>query len=85
MKLARFYNIQHNYTTVKGQDFTDAEGYVRISEWVDVEFPPLPDNLEREIQALEYEIAKQEKICDGVQEMKDRLLQLRRLEAGVYS
>lgn len=85
MKLALFHSTRNNYSTVKGQDFTDVEGYIRVSEWVDVEFPLLPDNLEREIQALEYEIQKQEKLCGGIQGMKERLLQLQRLEAGEYS
>ncbi len=54
MKLAIFKSIEHGFNTIDDEDFESINRYVRISEFVDVEFPLLPkgDLVVKEVSLL---------------------------------
>ena len=54
MKLAIFKNLPNDFETYQEECFENYEDYVRISEYVDVEFPPLKnaDVLNKQVAAL---------------------------------
>ncbi len=60
MKLAIFKSIEHVYQTIDDEDFESINGYIRISEFVDVEFPLLPtgDLIAKEVSLLRDEKKK---------------------------
>ncbi len=60
MKLAIFKSIEHGYQTIDDEDFESINGYIRISEFVDVEFPLLPtgDLIAKEVSLLRDEKKK---------------------------
>lgn len=41
MKIALYKNVKHDYETVHGDGLEGCVDYVRLSEWVEVEFPRL--------------------------------------------
>ena len=41
MKVALFRNIKHDFVSVSDLDLCRNDDYIRESEWVEVEFPPL--------------------------------------------
>lgn len=44
MKIAKFKSLDCGYETVHTNGLDGSDSYVRISEYVDVEFPPLPND-----------------------------------------
>lgn len=55
MKIATFKNLESDFDTIGEEVFESINGYVRTSEYVDVEFPPLPheDVVTKQVNALE--------------------------------
>jgi hypothetical protein len=56
MKIARFKYIgDYSYDTVASDELEDSKSYVRTSEYVEVEFPPLKSDevVQRQLEALE--------------------------------
>lgn len=72
MKIAKFKSLGHGYETVHTKALDGCDGYVRISEYVDVEFPPLADAemINNAIVALDR---RREKIVD---EFTDKLAEI---------
>lgn len=65
MRIAKFLFVSngHSYETVltefQGNLFAPS-GYVRVSEFVDVDFPPIPDLIDAQIESLETARTKAE-------------------------
>lgn len=56
MKLAKFKRLgEHSYETITEEWADGCRDYVRLSEYVEVEFPPLRDEaiVERQLEALD--------------------------------
>lgn len=55
MKVALYKDVQAGWETVSGADLEDCKNYVRISEFVDVEFPRLKDEetVRKQLAALD--------------------------------
>ena len=55
MKVAIFKNLEHNFTCVNDDGLEGCESYVRLSEYVDVDFPLLSneDVVAKQVDALE--------------------------------
>jgi hypothetical protein len=58
MRLAIFKNIACNFETVAEKNMEACEDYLRISEYVDVDFPPREDSeiVNNEIASLEEDM-----------------------------
>ena len=69
MKIALFKNVELDFETVCGGEMEDCENYVRTSEYINVEFPPLAND---EIIAQQIEILEQAK--QNVQAQAERKL-----------
>lgn len=56
MKIARFKRLgEHSFECVQTEDFETIKGYIRLTEYVDVDFPPLRDDavVEKHLKALD--------------------------------
>ena len=82
MKYAIFKCQKYQYETIDNKHFEKVSGYIRMSEYVDVEFPPLPDEevIPLEIAALDKErddeLAKHLTKLENIAERKSKLLAL---------
>jgi hypothetical protein len=82
MKLAQFKNIEHDYTCIDGEELDRISSYVRLSEWVEVEFTKLPygEAEKKEIESIDKQIetvmAVSEKKINELKQKKDDLLAL---------
>lgn len=56
MKVARYKSVEHGYENVNDGSLEGCASYVRISEFVDVEFPPLDNDeqIQKEVAALDH-------------------------------
>ncbi len=81
MKLAQFEEQERGWLSVSGAHLDEVEGYIRISEWVDVDFPPLPtgDVVPRQLAAIDAEIA------EVIDESEKRLSKLNRRKADLMA
>ncbi len=54
MKIAKFKSIEFGHIVIDGEEFDDAESYVRITEYSDVEFTPRDnaDVVEKKVASL---------------------------------
>jgi hypothetical protein len=54
MKIAIFKNIEYEFESVSGESSEGREGYVRITEYIDVEFERLEDKeiVEKQVDCL---------------------------------
>ena len=91
MKIAKFKEIKHEYESIWEQpmwrpeserDSYQPEGYVRITEWVEVELPPLKgdDVIQVQLEAIDKleqttRIKFQEEL-DRIKELRAQLLAL---------
>ena len=57
MKIAEFKSLEFEWTTFADESYEDYSGYFRLTEYVDVEFVPLPAEV-----TVPIEIAALEKI-----------------------
>lgn len=80
MKVAIFKSMEYGGEHVADELFENVKGYVRISEYVDVDFPTLEDEaiVGAQIEALD-EVAEQatekyRRTMAGIEERKSKLL-----------
>lgn len=54
MKIAKFKSLEHGFDSFSGDELEECEGYIRTTEYVDVEFPPLKneDIVKNQVSAL---------------------------------
>lgn len=84
MKLAIFKRVDPalSYETVKGESYEEDSGFVRISEYVEVEFPPLSSGevVQKQLEILdkaEGELrSKFQQALAGIQQSRQELLAL---------
>lgn len=60
MKLAQFKSTDSSHTAYWDESMEDASGYVRVSQYVDVEFPPLKSSDVISAQLAALSIARTE-------------------------
>jgi len=60
VKIAKFKDTEYGYESVCVEEVERCDGYIRISEYVDVEFPPLKHKevVLKEVEALEKQKTK---------------------------
>lgn len=61
MKIAQFKNIEHGFNSIQGEEFEEIRGYVRLSEYLDVEFSPISDDSQ-----IQKHVAALDKVRQGV-------------------
>ena len=66
MKVAKFKHVDYGFVSVGTADLEQIDGYVRISEYVDVDFPPRADTsrVHDEIAKLNAQAEKISDRCD---------------------
>jgi hypothetical protein len=62
MKVAQFKSLQWEYITVARESFENNAEYIRISEWVDVEFTPI-DPRKQELDKLQKALLESQQKC----------------------
>lgn len=82
MKIAIYKDVQYNFESICKDSMEGAKGYVRISEFVDVEFPPLSDaeTIQKQLHALDSVRAEvSRKFADALKEIDDAKAKLQAL------
>lgn len=80
MKVALFKHVEYGCESPDGIRCENIKGYVRTSEYVEVEFPPLAnfEVIEAQVAALEEAAAEiNAKAFDAVANIKARIMELR--------
>jgi hypothetical protein len=62
MKVAQFKHLKYDDVIVVGTSFEGAKDYIRISEWVDVEFTPI-DTRKQELDKLQKALLESQQKC----------------------
>lgn len=81
-RVAVFKSVRHGFELVLDNSMGDVSGYVRVSEFIDVEFPPLSDDKQIQLHVKELDAERTRlvrKHCEElavIDERKSRLLAL---------
>jgi len=81
-RLALYKSTEHGFECTANESFEEVSGYVRLSEYVDIDFPDLPssDIVAKQVAALNEEIqrvqADTERKLNGLRQQRDELLAL---------
>lgn len=81
MKLALWRNLKCGYDTSHGDGLEGSEDFVRLSEYVEVDFPMLPaaDVTEKQVSALDREIR------EVTTEFAEKLQRLKNMRANLLA
>ncbi|MDD5084171.1 MAG: hypothetical protein PHT88_04590 [Candidatus Moranbacteria bacterium] len=84
MRLAKYKNIRVDYEVITDDWCAEHRDYVRLTEFVDIEFPPLPEDavITQEVAVLDRQIAAiQEQAMVEIQQLAQRKQELLALNA----
>lgn len=82
MKIAQYKNVAYDFECVSDDGLATCKDYVRLSEWVDVDFPPIPreETVKAELAILEEEAneirAETQQRLNEIERRKQELLAL---------
>jgi hypothetical protein len=86
MKIAKYQSVDMDYTFFSEDLYEGRSGYLRLTEFADVEFVPLPaaDMVPRQIEILDNKIeAIQGRALAEINELKQKKQELLALTSGV--
>lgn len=82
MKIAVYKDVQYNFESICKDSFEGVKGYVRVSDFVEVEFPKLSDDetIQKQLHALDEVRAEvSRKFAEALKEIDDAKAQLQAL------
>jgi hypothetical protein len=81
MRVALFRSLLYDYIIASGDSFEGVEGFMRVSEYVQVDFPPLDSAAEAERQQAEFDRLEAAIHLDSAK----RLADIRRLRSNLQA
>lgn len=79
MKIAQFKSLEHGYMSIQQEEFERINGYMRVSDYIEVEFPPRSDEeqIMEEVRKIDQVISDiQQNALAKIEEWKERRAEL---------
>jgi len=67
MKIAQFKSLEHDYICIDSEKFEIIDGYIRLTEYTDVEFIPLKDEsiITKQVDFIDNKIKQAQAVSEA--------------------